>query len=221
MEEGSDQSLVIIDERLYYKSRLGVCVYDGTMPRLISGAFGNLKFTDGSAGRHKKQYVISMTASDGERIAANYDTATGEWHLETYGWHGPAITWKDKLYVSGNVYASQRYIDTTGFYWMPWYAESGVIGYELAEHRFISCVRIRLRMIAGGSMTVKIRYQDDTAWQTKGTVTQAGPAPDTPDTREFNIFPRRCDHFRIRLEGQGPCEILSMSFRMERSEGGH
>lgn len=215
VEQGSADSLVVIDERLYYKSRLGICVYDGTMPRLISGAFGALRFTEGSAARHKKQYVIAMTAEDGERIAANYDTQSDEWHLETDGWDGTAITWKDELYTNGDPYAWRRYAygDNRS---VNWYAESGVIGYELAEHRFISCVRIRMKKHLNSMVKVYIRYQD-TDWQQKAEITGAA----FTDTREINIFPRRCDHFRIRLEGVGPCEILSMSYRMERSKGGH
>ena len=221
VEQGSADSLVVIDERLYYKSRLGICVYDGTMPRLISGAFGNLEFSGGTAARHKKQYVVAMTATDGERIAANYDTQTGEWHLETGGWTGTAITWKDDLLHNGednDVNAIRRYTSYETNRSTEWYAESGVIGYELPEHRFISCVRIRLRQLqVDCSMTVKIKYQD-TEWLVKGTIAQTKAAP---DTREINIFPRRCDHFRLRLEGKGLCEIMSISFLVERSEGGH
>ena len=221
VQEGSDRSLVIIDDRLYYQSRLGVCVYDGTLPRKISQAFGDLKYTDGIAARHKKRYEISMVPSGGgDRIVGVYDTGIGEWYLESSGWDCLAFCWKDELYSSsaGNLYIWKRYSNTAS-HWT-WYAESGVIGYELPEHRYISCVQIRMRSQLAGIQTtvkVKIMYDDSGTWVEKGSYA----LPNTVGSREANIFPRRCDHFRIRIEGTGGADILSMSFRMERSEGGH
>ena len=221
VEKGSSKSLVIIDDKLYYKSRLGVCVYDGTLPRSISQAFGDLKFTNGNAGRHKKRYVICMTPSGGGAyVVGVYDTETGEWYLEETGWDIMAICWKDELYeiTSGSRYIWQRYSGSASH--GAWYAESGVIGYELPEHRYISCVQIRMRSQLAGIQTtvkVKIMYDDSGTWVEKGSYA----LPNTVGSREANIFPRRCDHFRIRIEGTGGADILSMSFRMERSEGGH
>lgn len=220
VQEGSDRSLVIIDDRLYYQSRLGVCVYDGTLPRKISEAFGDLKYSQGIAARHLKRYCISMVpAVGGDRIVGVYDTGTGEWYLESGGWDCLAFCWKEELYSSsaGNLYIWKRYSNTASH--GTWYAESGVIGYELPEHRFISCVQIRMRsqLMYGTTVKVKIMYDDSGTWIEKGSYalgTKIG-------SKEVNILPQRCDHFRIRLEGTGGADVLSMSFRMERSEGGH
>jgi hypothetical protein len=98
-----------------------------------------------------------------------------------------------------------------------WYAESGIIGYELPEHRYISCIRIRCRLGEGALMRVHVRY-DDGAWQQKAEISgKVGKAL----TREINVYPLRCDHFRLVLEGNGSCDVVSISYRMERSEGGH
>ena len=223
VQEGSDRSLVVIDELLYYQSRLGVCVYDGTMPKRIGAAFGDLKFSQGIAARHLKRYCISMVQEkDGERIVGVYDIATGEWYLEGDAWDNCAFTWKDELYyvfyspITSSGQIVKRYATADGQ--QAWIAESGVIGYELPEHRFISCIRIRGRShsASGTDVTLKIMYDDSGTWITKGTwaLTKTG-------SKELNVFPRRCDHFRLRIEGSGGADILSMSFRMERSDGGH
>ena len=217
---GADRSLVVIDEMLYYQSRLGICVYDGTMPRRIAQAFGDLQYAAGIAGRHKKRYEISMVPlGGGARTVGVYDIASGEWFIENNGWDLLAFCWKDELYTSSNsgLYIQKRHTNiTTG----AWYAESGIIGYELPEHRFISCIRIRMRSQLNHpprTVVLKIMYDDSGTWETKGTYTLSSAT----NSQEANIFPRRCDHFRLRLEGTGGADILSMSFRMERSEGGH
>lgn len=230
VEAGSADSLVVIEERLYYKSRQGICVYAGTLPQRISAAFGALRFTDGSAARHGRKYCISMTVvpvaeegpqgytapAGGDRVCAVYDIATGEWHPEDEAWTGKAVTYEDRLLYQdqyGRLIVMDGADDCTG---VSWYAESGVIGYELPEHRFISCLRLRFRLEAGAACRVYLMYDDSGSWHQKGSLSGT-----VIGTRELNVFPRRCDHFRIRLEGTGGCKLLSISYRMESSEGRH
>ena len=222
--DGAWRSLVVIDERLYYKSKEGVCVYTGTLPQRISDEFGNLRYDGGTAGRDDKHYMISMeNRATGETIVGDYDTELGVWHLLGGGWNGAAATWSNRIYVVRDGRLFGRGTPETGM--VSWYAESGIIGYALPEHRFISCVRIRYTMAAPSQARVYIRYEDDDQWQLKATLR----ATSTQEARRFrtqeaNIFPKRCDHFRLRIEGYGRqvgFKILSISYRMERSEGGH
>lgn len=216
VQEGSADSLVVIEDRLYYKSRQGVCVYAGTMPQRISEALGGWSFSEATAARHMRKYCVSMTRSDGVRLCAVYDIATGDWQMEDAAWAGLAITWEDRLYyLDGGII---RVMDGQGSpEGVSWWAETGPVTYELPEHKWISYVRIRLESdkTRRPVLTVKISY-DGGDWETMSIdrATMLG-------TRELNIKPRRCDHFRVRLEGTGGILIHSVSYRMERSEGGH
>jgi hypothetical protein len=233
---GSQDSLVVIDERLYYKSRHGICVYTGTMPQRISEAFGGVEYANASGARHGRKYCISMdrtgeavdpgrmvtagshrTAENsealGERVAAVYDLDTGIWHLEDEAWEGKAATWGDRLYYVrlGRIYA----MDGGAATGVDWWAETAPQEIGLPEHKWISYLRIRLALEPGAAVRALVAY-DGGVWEPKGAV-----AGNLLRTQELIIWPRRSDSFRLRLEGTGGAQIQSISYRVERSEGGH
>lgn len=217
VQEGSADSLVVIEDRLFYKSRQGVMVYAGTMPQRISPQFGDWLFSDATAARHGRKYCISMTGPRGStaptRVCAVYDLATGDWHVEDEAWEGRAITWEDKLYYIRDGQIVQM-DGGDGCHGVSWWAESQPISHELPEHKWIRYLRLRFRMELGAAVRVYISY-DDGPWLRKGSL-----HGNRLHSQELAIWPIRCDHFRLRLEGCGGCEMYSVSYRMERSEGG-
>jgi hypothetical protein len=220
VEKGSHRSLLVIDDKLYYKSRMGVMVYEGTLPRSISAAFGDWVFREGNAGRHGKRYEISMLDANKAMVTGVYDINSGDWHMETGGWEGCAFTWKDELYHSAEVNQTcvlhKRYGGTIR---EEWQAETGIISYELPEHKFVSCVRVRVRMPYTARFKAYIKYENDNTWAEKGSLSNSGAG--VVNSFEFNIYPLRCDHFRLKFEGKNGAEVISISYRLERSEGGH
>jgi hypothetical protein len=52
VQDGSEKSLAIVNEVLYYKSRNAVCAYDGSLPAEISSALGDSSYFDAVAGSH-------------------------------------------------------------------------------------------------------------------------------------------------------------------------
>lgn len=219
VQEGSAGSMVIIDERLFYKSRSGVCVYSGTLPTRISDEFDDWSFTNAKAGRYGKKYVVCMDADGrvpslkGARLCMVYDLGTGDWHVEDGAWDGPCVSWKEKLYYlqDGKIYAFAG----TGADGIDWYAESDELTMELPEHKWVQYIRIRLQLDLGAEARVYVAY-DGGDWERKAAL-----HGNRMGTREAMIWPRRCDHFRLRLEGTGGCELQSISYRVERSQGGH
>lgn len=212
VQKGSEGSMVIIDERLFYKSRSGVCVYSGTLPTRISDEFDDWSFTNAKAGRYGKKYVVCMDRS-GKRYCMVYDLETGDWHVEDGAWDGPCVSWKEKLYYlqDGKIYAFAG----TSADGIDWYAESDELTMELPEHKWVQYIRIRLQLDLGAEVRVYVAY-DGGDWERK-----AAMHGNRMNTREAMIWPRRCDHFRLRLEGTGGCELQSISYRVERSQGGH
>lgn len=232
VEQGAADSLCVIEDRLFYKSPGGIMVYTGTMPRRISQAFGNMAFHGGSAARHDRKYCLSTTpAGAEEQVVLVYDLETGDWHIETEAWKGKAVTWKDNLYYihAGKIFTMAK---SSAYGCVSWWAETGpqAIRYSSArraslsvtEHKWISCIRVRYRMLENGTrqtndFRVLISYEDG-PWELKKEIHgAAGPLR----TRELNIFPKRKDNFRLRFEGSGPTQIFDIAWHMERSEGGH
>lgn len=81
VERGSEKSLVIVNERLYFKSRNGICVYDGSLPSSISHALGDTPYKNAVAGTLGNKYYVSMQSADGWTLFA-YDEAQDIWHRE-------------------------------------------------------------------------------------------------------------------------------------------
>lgn len=216
VEKGAAGSLCVIEDRLYYKSRSGAMVYTGTQPRRISDAWGDLSLIGGDAARDGRKYCLSTTTQDGERVVAVYDPSTGDWHIETEPWEGKAGTIRDtlfglrggKLYLKNSTGQNSAGVD--------WYAETDTVAF-VPEHTWIYYMRFRFRLgyRQNAFVRVYIAY-GDWPFQLKGTLHGT-----MMDTQEISIFPERKDNFRIRLEGSGDCELQSLSFRVERSEGGH
>ena len=65
VQKGSARSMAIVNEVLYYKSRGGVCAYDGSLPAEISAAFGEESYSDAVGGGHRNKYYISQKDSGG------------------------------------------------------------------------------------------------------------------------------------------------------------
>ena len=97
---------------------------------------------------------------------------------------------------------------------MEWYAESGIIGLETPDQKYLSRISIRLQLDAGAEATVKVQYDSIDEFQTIGRAT----ASDRVRTTNIPIIPRRCDHLRLRLEGTGGCKIFSITKTFEESE---
>ena len=82
VEKGAHLSVVNLNEKVFYKSRSGITVYDGALPVNISEALGEEHFTDAVAGGVLGKYYIAMTDEKQKRNIYVYDTKTGLWHKE-------------------------------------------------------------------------------------------------------------------------------------------
>ena len=82
VERGSENSLAIVNETLFYKARSGVCAFDGSLPTEVSYALGGEAYSDAVGGAHGNKYYISMMDNKFKWHLFVYDTAKGMWHKE-------------------------------------------------------------------------------------------------------------------------------------------
>lgn len=214
VQAGCDRSLVVIDDRLYYKAPGGVMVYTGTLPTLISAPLGRVAYWDAVGGRHGKKLYLAMARDTGRELLC-YDTVSGIWHREDAPWSadedpGSMVTWHDSLYYTKGhtLYRIDGGADCKG---VSWYAESGIMGLDVAQHKWIGRIAIRCRLELGASVRAYIMYDESGHWQRKGALVGTRLHSGT-----LVILPRRCDTFRLRLEGTGGVEIYSMVYERER-----
>ena len=79
---GSDRSLAIAGEILFYHSRAGIMAYSGGIPQPVGAAFGVERFDDAVGGSDGLKYYVSMAGKDGAYLLYVYDTQRGAWHIE-------------------------------------------------------------------------------------------------------------------------------------------
>ena len=223
VQKGSGGSMAIVNEVLYYKSRGGVCVYDGSLPEEISAAFGGEIYSDAVGGGHRNKYYLSMKDSGGTWCLFVYDTRLGTWHKEDATHAEAWCSCQDEMYY---IDASDKKIrtvlgrgtkDTSPISWM---AETGTImalttssKYPewISNKKFVGRMLIRMSLDAGATMQVYIQYDSSGVWEKLWDMTGKNLR-----TFSFPVRPHRCDHFRLKLEGTGGAKIYSITKTLER-----
>lgn len=213
VQRGSEKSLAMVNEILYYKSQNGVCAYDGSLPVEVSSALGDERYDQAVAGSHGNKYYISMRNLSTQLWELFvYDVRKGMWHKED-GLHAEAFcSCRDDLYAisdgkiitmlgSGNQ-------DTSP---VPWMVTTGEIGLSSPDSKYISRVTLRLILTPGSELRIFAQYDFCKEWESLGCIKGTS-------LRSFNlpIRPRRCDHLVLKLEGLGNGKIYSITKTIEQ-----
>ena len=202
---GCSRSLAICNEVLYYRSRGAVCAYDGSLPREISEALGSTEYGDAVAGAGKGRYYLSMKKGEGRELLV-YDTRLGLWHKEddlsvrlfcSLGQELICADEKGRLFsLNGDQGKEEGPVS--------WMAETGILGMYLPGNKYLTKLSLRMLLHPGSRVTVKIQYDSAGPFEILGTVQGM-----KLKSFVFPVLPRRCDHFRLRIEGEGEGMILS------------
>lgn len=208
VERGSHKSLAIVNEVLYYKARGAVVGFDGSLPIEISTALGETQYSHAVGGKHRNSYWISMQDEDGQWNLFEYYTKSGMWFRQD-------STKVDSFCASGNelYYISDGKLCTMfgGTGKVEWMAETGPIGMEMVDKKYISRMVARMSLNVGSELKVSIRYDEEDEWTDlftmHGTSMRSFTVP---------IRPHRCDHFRMRFEGVGDMKLYSIAKTIEQ-----
>lgn len=209
VQDGCSKSLAIVGERLYYKSRSGIMMYDGSLPVCVSDAMGKENYYDAAAGAIDDKYYVSMRDGSNTWHMFVLDASKGLWHRED-NTHSIGFTRSgNELYyidddtnemkcVNGSVGDEEGTVE--------WQATTGIVGYTTVEQKYVSRFNIRMQLPKGSSADMYIQYDSDEVWYHCGHMEGVG-------TKSFMlpVRPRRCDHFQIRIEGEGDVRIYSLS----------
>lgn len=206
IQAGSEKSLAIINETLFYKGRGGVYAYTGGTPELISECFGTRRFSDAVAGTDGERYYISMRNEGGDWELYVFDTLRAIW-LREDDTHA-----LDFAQLDGTLY----FLDgATGNVMMTGqdYSEEGRISWSATLCRFDETVhgrkgysRLYLRADLEAGAWLKAEISPDGAPFRQVYATHDERAK----TVQIPILPVRCDNFRVRLSGKGMCIIRSI-----------
>lgn len=213
VQKGSERSMVILGEVLYYKGREGVYAYSGSTPRLISAALGDVDYRTAAAGTDGRRYYISMERADtGVWELLAYDTRTGLW-LKEENRRADAFARKGgELYMltGATIYAMDRWEDDKGQA-IEWEATFTPFDETTHQRKYPSRLLVRLELGEGAWAEAELARDGGPF---KNIWTSHGHAP----TAVIPIRPGRCDRYQLRLKGKGKC--LLRSLEREFSLGG-
>lgn len=215
LAHGSENSLAIAGETLFYLSRSGVCMFTGGIPQPINKAFGLERYKNAVAGSDGLKYYISMQDGEGGWHLFVYDTQRGLWHEEDET-HATHFAYSDgnlyylgsdnAIWITGNIQDAPSEAEEEDAF--TWNAEFTDFTDDSPNKKGISKIQIRLELDAGASCTVKLQLDSSGTWITPqgGTLTEKKKR-----SNDLAIIPQRADHYRIRLEGKGGCRIYSIA----------
>lgn len=221
VQPGGAKSLAVVNGVLFYKARDCVCAYDGSgaptdvSEKLNLNSLSRPGSTTSIAAAYRDKYYLylQMNTPPGSRLLV-LDTRRGTWYRESIpagGVVGFTEHFGSLLCGAGDIEEiahdnQESELSGTKEGDVAWSCETGLIGYSTVEQKYISRFNIRMSLAQGAHMDVLVQYDSDGLWHNQGRIQGAG-------TRTFMlpVRPRRCDHFRIRLEGSGDVRIYSFA----------
>lgn len=211
VQKGSHRSMAIVNEVLYYKSQTTVCAYDGSLPAEIGYCLGNVHYSNAVAGSHGNKYYISMMDLDGGWNLFVWDAAKKLWHREDdfrakgFVSHGGTLYgWEDgRVWDMLNAPADADRVR--------WVWESGEIGLNMPDMKYINRLIVRMSLEMGTEVRVFGRYDFNENWEPLFALRSAFlKSYDVP------LRPKRCDYMQLRIVGEGPGKIYSITRNIQQ-----
>ena len=208
-KEGSEKSLVIINEVLYYHGRGGVFAFTGGAPELISENFGARRYSGAVAGSDGERYYISMKDEAGVWGLFVYDTLRGVWLRED------DTRCDDFAYLSGGLY----YLDHVTKKIML----AGQDDKEEGKLEWLASFAPFTEEIMGKKCYSKLLFRfeiEPEAWVQIYISRDKGPFKKVYTALKHGghtayIKPERCDTFRVKLTGKGSVKIKQFAREFE------
>ncbi len=229
--KGSEDSIAIVNNVLYYHSPNGIMAYTAEgMPQLISQNIGKRLYRVKAGKNHNKLYVFSRIMVN-HAYTDNYevyvfDTQKSLWHkedtisLKLLANHYDNLirvdtndvmydfdtAWEKELGGTEQIYT----IKPLGEF--EWFAETGDYLMTTPDNKFISKIQLNVQLEKGAELKIYIQTDSDGIWKDiyklKATKKMIYTIP---------VLPIRCHHFRLKFKGKGDFKLYSIS---KVTEGG-
>ncbi len=212
VQKGSEKSLAMVNEVLYYKSRTGICAYNGALPTEISSALGENAYSNAVACAYKNKYYITMlNKSTNSNEFFVFDVEKGMWHKEDDLKAECFCAVDDEVYyISDGSIRTLFGSGTKDDEKIKWMAETGDLGVDAPDKKYISRLSVRLSMDIGTRVYISIKYDSSGGWERVCSLTG-----NTLRTFTLPIKPKRCDHLKLKFEGIGDAKIYAISKTVE------
>ncbi len=203
VQAGSERSMCIINETLYYKGVGGIYAYTGGIPELVSGKFGLVRYSDACATSDGERYYISMRQCDSWHLMV-YDVLRGIWLREDgcrcvdMGFHNGYVY---LLRANGELLRVDNSLPVDD---VEWSATFCPFNETVHERKGYSKFHLRLELGAKSWLTLEVKRDHDNVWRKVYSTHN-----ERARTISVPILPARCDSVEIRLRGKGECRVRS------------
>lgn len=215
VQPGSDRSLCIADGMLFYLSDSGVEMYDGSLPNGISEKLGDVKLSAGIAGSMGDKYYLSVL-QDGVRHLYIYDIRLDLWTEENGSITAFAPYNGDLYMLDGKGIWTEHGTAGTAEGTISWHATTGLMGWQYTSQKYVTRYSMRMQIPQGAMVKSYLEYDSSGEWQEKLRLANDAGATRTV---QMPVYPKRCDHLRMKIEGTGDVKIYSIARQLHG--GGH
>lgn len=205
VQAGSDRSLTVINEMLYYKGKHGIYAYSGGVPNLISACFGERIFYEAIGGTDGINYLVAMKDGEDSGYLFSFHTEKGLWTLEERDLLAVDMIRQGlDLYIlcaDGTLYAEGKGTDLSD---SEWHVQFTPLYETIQGKKTYSRLLLRAELPCGSYMIVDMRT-DGGRWVELGKITGKSEA-----VIPIRIPVNRCDKFEVRLSGKGEFVLREM-----------
>ena len=209
VKPGCFASLAEYNGMLYYVGVNGVKAFD-SLPENVGAALGPGNLNAAAAGQAGGKYYLSARDGDGPWSLYVLDADHGVWHRQDDSHALAFAELNGEMYMllaNGLLFALNGTAGETEPGDVTWFAETAVMGYEDPDRQYMNRFLLRMKLGRNAECSVFIQYDSDGLWHFKGTV----QGTDRLKTYLLPVIPRRCEHFRVRMEGCGEVQFYGMA----------
>lgn len=207
-----NNAVSIMSDKLIYKADSAVMLFGGSYPTKISNALGMQYFTDAIVASVNNKTYIAMSNIEGQSLFV-YNAIHNSWHSEDFI---PAEDIEERgiveMVAAGEkVFIRRANVDTLevigeeGDEEFLWSATTGKLGMSMHNQKRLLRLNLRLSLAVGGRARVFVEYDSSGVWEQQLIVSGT-----KTDVFSVSVKPRRCDHFRIKIEGFGEFKLYSI-----------
>lgn len=227
VQKGSDASVCVLNESLYYKSPTDICGFDGGVPVSVSKALGDEYYSDGVAAAIGNRYYIALSNRKKERTLFVYDEESKLWHKED------SLDVRETAVLNGNLYmlilsgdkrrlciadcekAFGNFADILGGFSsegsVSWRFETGLWGLNIPGNKYYSNIELKFLGEEGTKVSVSFSYNGGNEWEKK-----ADFCAEKTGMYTLPFMTPRCFSVKMRIEGEGAFKLLSVARITER-----
>lgn len=237
--KGSDKSIAIVNEVLFFKSRDAIVAYDGA-ESTVSIKLGTEPYFDAVASAFKNKYYISMRDQEYKYRLFVYDITKGSWVIEdnlrakymvyadnaTY-----IIDFDNTLYAINNEYIYLYNFPSDDLYpddelypglinlapyedTLEWHCVTGDLGLDNPYNKYVKRINLRMSLDVGAKVKIEVEYDSSGVWD---FVTEH--YADRKKSYEIPIQVKRADHIRLKLSGWGEFRLYALTKAVEGGSG--